>query len=121
MERVRHKYHVLEHRDKLPDLAARYGVSVRDIINWNHISDPKKLYPGQRIIVQKGVRKRDKRRELTAEEKDALEASTPQEEDSADSEGDEERDTAGKAANPLEAPGIVVPEGKEEEVVEFDD
>ena len=35
-------------------LSARYGVTVDDLSNWNYISNRDIIYPGHRLIIQRG-------------------------------------------------------------------
>lgn len=38
-------------QETLAEIADRYGVSVKDLARYNAISDPDKIYPGQRLLI----------------------------------------------------------------------
>ncbi|HHV62858.1 MAG TPA: LysM peptidoglycan-binding domain-containing protein [Firmicutes bacterium] len=43
--------HIVEPGDTLWQIAVKYQASVRDIMNWNGITDPNTLWVGQRLII----------------------------------------------------------------------
>ena len=47
------EYYTVQSGDYLGKIANRYGVSVSDLCNWNGISNPDLIYPGQRLLVKK--------------------------------------------------------------------
>ena len=48
------KLHIYDNGDNLAKISRKYKVPIPDIIKWNGIKDIKKLYVGQKLIVQKG-------------------------------------------------------------------
>ena len=40
--------------DTLSGIAAKYGVTVNDLVSWNNISNPNLIYVGQKIVIKKG-------------------------------------------------------------------
>ena len=47
-------YYTVVSGDTLSGIAARFGVTVAQLCSWNNISDPNKIYVGQRLIVKRG-------------------------------------------------------------------
>src|SRR5690606_31228368 len=43
--------HVVRRGETLSSIAARYNVSVRDLIAWNRIENPNRIREGQRLVV----------------------------------------------------------------------
>ena len=43
--------HVVQWGENLTSIAARYGVSIYDIVNANRLSDPNRIYVGQRLVI----------------------------------------------------------------------
>ncbi len=43
--------HVVRPRDTLSGIAKRYGVSVSDLARWNRLSDPSRIFPGERLVI----------------------------------------------------------------------
>jgi LysM repeat protein len=37
--------------DNLSKIAKRYGVTVKQLVEWNNIADPNLIFPGQKIIL----------------------------------------------------------------------
>jgi hypothetical protein len=70
-----------------------YDVSIDLLIRWNHIVDPKKLYPGQRLVVKKGA-PRAKPKTQQIKEIQPLESisSVQKEEDNEEEEDESEND-----------------------------
>ncbi len=52
-ERYRPKvvYHVVKRGENLTRIAKRYGVTVRQIMQWNGVRNANRIYPGQRLAV----------------------------------------------------------------------
>ena len=48
------KLHIYDSGDNLAKISRKYKVPIPNIIKWNGIKDVKKLYIGQKLIVQKG-------------------------------------------------------------------
>lgn len=44
-------YHVVQRGETLSSIAQRYGRHYKDVAQWNHISPPYTIYPGQRLLV----------------------------------------------------------------------
>ena len=40
--------------DTLTKIAAKYGVTVKDLVAWNNISNPNLIYVNQKIVIKKG-------------------------------------------------------------------
>jgi LysM repeat protein len=50
-KRSSRRYYLVKRGDILKDVAARYGVSVYNLSNWNGIGAPYTLYPGQKLLI----------------------------------------------------------------------
>ena len=37
--------------DNLSKIAKRYGVTVKQLVEWNNIADPNLIFPGQKIVI----------------------------------------------------------------------
>lgn len=44
--------YVVKNRDTLADIAAKYGVSHKDIMAWNNITSPRKIMVGTRLVIR---------------------------------------------------------------------
>lgn len=51
--KVRTRYHTMEKGETLTSISGQYGMSVRELKEWNHIRRPRKLKAGTRILVRK--------------------------------------------------------------------
>jgi LysM repeat protein len=49
------KYYVIKAGDNLALIAKRFNVSVKDIVTMNHISNPSKIKPGQKLVLPEYV------------------------------------------------------------------
>ena len=47
-------YYTVQSGDTLSGIASTYGTTVQQLVEWNNISDPNKIYVGQVLIVGKG-------------------------------------------------------------------
>lgn len=45
------KYYVIKSGDSLGRIASRFNVSVRDIVAMNHLANPNKIQPGQKLLL----------------------------------------------------------------------
>ena len=45
-------YYRVEKGDRLSDIADRYSVSVSQLINWNHLTNPNYICVGQRLRIR---------------------------------------------------------------------
>jgi COMPASS component SWD3 len=55
------KFHIVEPNDTLPKLAKKFGITIKNIKEWNNIDQAKEMYNGRRIMVKNGTRKQDER------------------------------------------------------------
>ena len=46
-------YYTVVSGDNLTSIAKRYGTTVAQLVAWNNIADPNKIYVGQRLLVKK--------------------------------------------------------------------
>lgn len=45
-------YYIVKKRDTLTKIANMYGVTVAQLVEWNHIKNPNLIYPGERILIK---------------------------------------------------------------------
>jgi LysM repeat protein len=46
--------HVVKKGESMGRIAELYGVSIRDVERWNHISRKRPIHPGQRLTILQG-------------------------------------------------------------------
>jgi lipoprotein NlpD len=49
-----HDYYTVRSGDTLYSIAFRHGLDYRDLARWNHIANPARIYPGQRLQLYAG-------------------------------------------------------------------
>ncbi|MGQ9811753.1 MAG: LysM peptidoglycan-binding domain-containing protein, partial [bacterium] len=46
-------FHVVKRGETLSGIAAAYGIRLKDLVEWNGLKSPDRIYPGQRICITK--------------------------------------------------------------------
>ena len=70
---IQDKLHVWEPGDTIPKVAQKYDLSVRDLVRWNAIRSTAQIYPGIKLIVQKGDPSKPTKAEKEAADRKAAE------------------------------------------------
>lgn len=60
-------YYVVKKGDNLSKIAEMYDTTVKQLCEWNDISNPNLIYPGQKLLVKKGTITEDKEPEKPVE------------------------------------------------------